>query len=368
MKLHSLPYHIGSTETPSNPGGLPSTFPFEIRFDPSMPGLVQMPSSDLESILKSTYVLGQQIGTPLAECNAGKPYADDFLKFIHSSVKPTGRALEIGAGVGYLSRRLNDVGWDVVSIEPGMGYAAHWEKYDISVVNEFFPSPLARGPFDLIVAYAVVEHLCDPCDFIQQVREHLAPNGIACFSVPNCNEEIESGDPAILIHEHVTFFNKSSLKSVITKAGLKANVRESEYGRCLYATAKSQIGDAKTNLEDDLIEIGKLQSYPDRCIEFISRAKQNISSFAKLGTIGIYCPIRALALLERDMSMRFFDDDPKLTGRYLPPFCSKIENRKQLLESPVDTLIIMSRTFGSKIRTSLISQSYSKTVKTINDL
>ena len=68
------------------------------------------------------------------------------------------------------------------------------------------------------------------------------------------------------------------------------------------------------------------------------------------------------------MSMRFFDDDNAQQGLYIPPFSSVIESRQDLLDNPVSTVLIMSRTFGDRIRRSLRDQNYRGEILTIEDL
>lgn len=241
MQLDDLPFHIGSTESAGNPAGLPDKWPFCLQFDSQRAALTQQVTPELTVILERAYRAGHLIGTPLAEDSYGKPYADDFLRFIGQIGLPLGaRALEIGAGVGYLTRRLRDAGLQIVGIEPGRGYAAHWKKNGVEIVNDFFPTPRVTGPFDLICGYAVLEHITDPVKFLKDVRNHLAPEGVVIFSVPDCTDEIDAGDPAMLFHEHINYFDAGSLARLIESAGLHAIVMKSGFGRCLYAIASPQ--------------------------------------------------------------------------------------------------------------------------------
>ena len=124
MHMNDLPFHIGATVEARNPGGLPDTWPFTLSIDLQRGAITQKLTPELLVILDKAYREGQLIGTPLAEDSYGKPYADDFLSFIKQAGIPRGaRAIEVGAGVGYLTRRLNEEGWKTTGIEPGQGYA-----------------------------------------------------------------------------------------------------------------------------------------------------------------------------------------------------------------------------------------------------
>lgn len=367
MKIADLPFHIGATTSPHNPGDLPNTWPFSLQFDPIRCAITQEVTTELLETLERAYKTGQLIGTPLSEDSYGRPYADDFLRFIAQLGLPSGsKVVEIGAGVGYLTRRLNEAGWLAIGVEPGGGYRAHWEKNGVDIVNDFFPTPQITGKFDLICSYAVLEHIADPIQFLLDIRSQLKPGGAAVFSVPDCTDEIIAGDPAILFHEHFSYFDAGSLARLIESAGMHSRVVKSGFGRCLYAVASTkELADfgGEVGLRRDVIA-----SYPERCGQFVKRVRAKISAMAADGTVGVYCAARGLALLDSAQSMRFFDDDPAQQGKYLPPFDREIAGRESLLDSPVDHLIIMSRTFGNRIRNDLRQQGYQGAIVTLDEL
>jgi SAM-dependent methyltransferase len=366
VKLDFFPFHIGPSDSPRNPAGLPDTWPFSCGFDSATSAVIQCPTPGLTELLDRAYRSGQLFGTPLADDRCGKPYADDFLAFINESTMSGRRtALEIGAGVGYMTRRLLDAGWQTTGLEPGKGYTEHWQRYGVDIINEFFPSLRAPGPFDLICSYGVLEHIADPAKFLVDIRERLAPGGTAIFSVPDCTEEIVAGDPSILLHEHFTYFNAETLAAMLWRAGYSAVVRKSGYGRCLYAAATPCHAESDP-VRSSYLEL--LQSYPERTMIFISMARKRLEEMLGVGSIGIYCAARALAILDPAMPMRFFDDDDAQQGKYLPPFSPPIESGETLLSQPVDTLVVMSRTFGERIRDSLRDSGYCGRVFTVHDL
>ena len=348
--IRDLPFHIGPTETRSNPSGLPDTYPFELTVDPRNAMLVQRARPGLLELLDRAYRAGLELGTPLADDEFGRPYVEDFLAFVRSQAGRPRRALEIGAGVGYLSRCLKDDGWILDSLEPGAGYQEQWRKYAVEVINDYFPSPRATGPYDLICSYAVVEHVADPEAFLAAVRSHLKPGGKFLLSVPDCSREITLGDPAMLIHEHYNYFDVGSLGTLLRRCGFAAEVRASGFGRAVYASACVSAHDEATGGCADLEAI---QTYPSRCHDFIDRARSALADLAARGTLGIYCPTRALAVLPCDLACRFFDDSVSLQGKFVPPFPARIESRAALLESPTDAIVIMSHTFADRLKQAL---------------
>lgn len=366
MKLNTLPFHIGATEQAVNPGGLPNTYPFELIFDSYRGMLIQPTYTELEQVLRDAYSVGQAFGTPLAEDKFGKPYAEDFLSFIQEAQAEPQRGLEIGAGVGYLTRRLLDAGWDMTSLEPGQGYEPFWSIYGVKVIREFFPSSRAPGPYQLVCSYGVLEHVPDPLSFLQAIKDHLAPGGKAVISVPDCTDEIRAGDPSILFHEHFNYFDAGSLTRLIELAGMKARVAKSRFGRCLYAVAGMESVDSAGG--EPGLDLALVSSYPERCQHFVQRVRGRLSGMASTGTLGVYCAARGLPLLDPVPSMRFFDDDPAQQGKFLPPFQVAITGREDLFAKPVDHLVIMSRTFGQRIRDSLRQQGYRGSIVTLDEM
>jgi len=366
MKLNTLPFHIGATERAVNPGGLPNVYPFELVFDAQRGMLVQPAYPALEQVLRNAYAVGQAFGTPLAADQFGKPYAEDFLAFIQAAQAPVGRGLEIGAGVGYLTRRLLDAGWEMSSLEPGQGYEPYWVRYGVQVIRAFFPSPQAPGPFQLVCSYGVLEHIPDPLSFLRAVKAHLAPGGRAVISVPDCTDEIRAGDPSILFHEHFNYFDAGSLLRLIELAGMKAKVAKSHFGRCLYAVAGAEPPQGEAG--ESGLDLALVASYPERSQNFVQRVRGRLSELAAIGSLGVYCAARGLPLLDPAQPMRFFDDDPAQQGKFLAPFPVAIAGRDDLFARPVDHLLIMSRTFGRRIRDSLRQQGYGGSIVTLDEM
>ena len=159
ITLDNLPFCIGVRNQPFNPKGIPSEFPLTITLNNKLNRLEQVPNKELNTFLDNAYSIGNEIGTPSNDTSLGMPYVNDFIKFINAFKQPKGRLLEIGAGTGFLSKCLKDIGWETVSIEPGKGYEESWKRHNVQVINDFFPSEEIEPGFDAIVMYTVLEHI-----------------------------------------------------------------------------------------------------------------------------------------------------------------------------------------------------------------
>ena len=97
-----------------------------------------------------------------------------------------GRLLEVGCASGSFLYRMASKGWNVRGIEfssvaaeaaSEMGYPVH--------VGSLETAPEPDAPFDLIVAWMVLEHLHDPVVGLGKLRQWAKPGTWLALSVPN---------------------------------------------------------------------------------------------------------------------------------------------------------------------------------------
>lgn len=357
--VDDLPFTIGAMPTAENGAGLPATLPFALALDATKGLIRQVPDQRVQRFLEAAYSSGSLLGTAMDDTPLGRRYAEDFSGFIERNFADGivgKRVLEIGAGRGYLLRCLQEKGADCIGIEPGTANAPHWKRHGVRVIADAYPSPQLTGSFDLILAYAVLEHIADPDDFLASLVGKLRPGGIIALSVPDCTPFIRAGDPSMLLHEHYLYFTAQSLACLIQNAGLQClTVERAGYGGALYAIASfTGKGVAVAVNPPRLDEKATLLDYGIKCCALMAEISRRVALLASAGlSLGVYCPARGLAFLPQSANYRFFDDDPDLSARYYPPFQTPIETRASLLASPVDELWILSRTFGTRLRDTL---------------
>lgn len=351
LRIPDLPCHFGPMPTSDNFVGLPNTLPFELAIDTSIGILRQVPSDELRLVLERAYQHGNVLGTPLIDDEFGATYVEDFLEFLErSAIKGRRglRILEVGAGAGFISHKLRQAGHKVTSIEPGSAYRPYWERYGIDVLNTFFPTQEAPGPYDVIVSYAVIEHIEDAPAFLKAMGDHLAPDGVIAAAVPNDSEEIVSGDPGMLVHEHYFYFLPSAFRRLLEAGGLTVrSVEEAKRTRVLFGLASAGEAVQSGDMGDDL-QI--YEAYARRFTAFRDAVRRTLDENIQSGrSLAIYCPARALAVLPADVNARFLDDADYNKGKYYPPFPIAIQGCEALSEEPADEVWIMSRSFADVI-------------------
>jgi len=368
LVIENLPLYVEARNEPANPVGIPNTHPFILDVDARLCSLYQKGGATLSAILDSLYEYGSTVGHAMDDSGIGSKYAEDFLDFVLAHVHKGANVLEVGAGRGYLAARMKESGLNVTALEPGGQQSKHWSRFGVEVIKDRFPSLSAKGPYDAIIFYGVLEHIADIGAFLSDVRTHLVKNGLAILSVPDCTDEIYSGDPSILLHEHYHYFTRDGLRRVIAINGFCPDVvQTSGFGRSLFAVAAPS--DSAYSAVASPEEEAAVISYEERVYQFRAEILNRVMTLAKEGkTLGIYCPGRALALLPESYNYRFFDDSPSLHGLFYPPFGAVVETRENLISDPTDVLWIMTRTFESQIRKNLVVAGFSGSIVGIGDL
>ncbi len=351
FELETMPFVVRVLDGPDNPKGIPNTYPFRLALDETSGHLYQPDDPALAQMLEAAYRSGSLLGTAMDDTDSGNAYANDFLRFIRANAPRSERCLEIGAGRGFLTRRLIDTGLVVDALEPGVANAEHWRRHGVNVTADSFPSTKLSGQYGLIVAYAVLEHIADLAPFFDACRRQLTAEGQLILAVPDCGPCLEAGDPSILLHEHYHYFTDRSLARCLERAGFRAGkIERAGHGGVLYCCAQPRNDLAAAAPESD--ELAQLRDFGPQVLRQRARIAGRLATAKAAGTeIGIYCPNRAISLLAPGTSgLRFFDDDPDLHRRHYPTFPAAIENRADLVARPVQELWVLSRSFGARIR------------------
>lgn len=171
---------------------------------------------------------------------ASDPNAGYFLRLANwiKNLTPGRRILEIGSNDGTLLTALEHRNFDVTGIDPATAQCeqararlSHGEvicKYwDTSAAHDF------KGQFEVVVACNVLGHSNDLGEFITGVRRVLRPNGLFIIEVQHLSALLGQAAFELIYHEHVSYFDESSLGSLLTRYGfnvLGSEVAEAQCG------------------------------------------------------------------------------------------------------------------------------------------
>jgi SAM-dependent methyltransferase len=134
------------------------------------------------------------------------------------------RILDVGSGAGHLLAAFRSAGFtNVRGFDPSARCAAYARRvYGIEVLNQPISSMAREGErYDLVLLSNVLEHLRDLVPTLRSLLRLLAPGGWFWFEVPDAArfaEEVSVPFQQFSL-EHINFFTRSSLVSLLSRIG-----------------------------------------------------------------------------------------------------------------------------------------------------
>ncbi len=376
IELGQVPFYWRTKTSPGPDGsGIPERLPFAFGFDAALQLVIQERRPEVLDWLNVVYTRDVNVGYLQEGHSLAESYGNDFLRFFAQtdSSESGGRErslAEIGCGGVYLLDRFRAQGYEVVGIDPSPVTVRAGVHAGIRVIPEFFPSPSLSESFDVIVHYDVLEHTADPVAFLRAHRKHLRTGGEVVLAVPDCTAHIACGDIAMMIHEHLNYFDEESLALTMRAAGFAPIfIERSSHGGVLFCRARLDDVRAKSR-------VGSMTKFDGfaRLVGDTRRSMGKVFDTAREHgeDIGCYVPLRAFPYLgpalDAGITVRLFDDDPGIHGHYFDGIDLPVENFSDLIARPPRNLIVFSRTFGNIIRDRVAAKVYSTTITTISGL
>jgi SAM-dependent methyltransferase len=140
-----------------------------------------------------------------------------------SRFKKSGSLLDIGAGSGNLVEAASLAGFVAQGVEPSKWLQSKAAGRGCDVVLGVLPHPALRGPYDVITAVDVIEHVNDPIGLFNHIRMLLANDGIGVVVTPDVEAPISRMLGKHWWHyrpAHISYFSRETLLSALNRAGL----------------------------------------------------------------------------------------------------------------------------------------------------
>ncbi|GAB5560423.1 MAG: hypothetical protein SynsKO_20700 [Synoicihabitans sp.] len=171
----------------------------------------------------------------------------DFSKY--QSQEPLS-VLDVGGGYGFFASEFKNKNPNsiVTVVEPSKGRVATGKRllqekfpdrplpvFDTSLIGEKYTEQ-HRGKYDVITLWHVLEHLTNPCEFLEMLGKLVKPDGgIVCVEVPNLDDELRNLSKGFnnrwFMAEHVSYFSPHSLRLVANQRSAFTSVNVFGYQR-----------------------------------------------------------------------------------------------------------------------------------------
>lgn len=134
--------------------------------------------------------------------------------------------LDIGSNDGTLLSKYKSSDIKRVGIDPtATKYASYYES-GIQLIPDFFDAEIVRRScpdtlFDIITSISMFYDLEQPVDFVQQVADVLAKDGIWHFEQSYMPSMLRTNSYDTICHEHLEYYSLGCVKNILEICGLK---------------------------------------------------------------------------------------------------------------------------------------------------
>jgi len=134
--------------------------------------------------------------------------------------------LDVGCGAGLLIKKIKDErkGIKVYGVEPDLKYSEIARELSNAdqIVTGFLKPNLFQEKFDAITCCDVFEHIEDPINFLNIIKDYLKVGGYLYVEIPSVNNFGKlRKDDEIFTYQHTYFYSNKFLYGLFEKCGFK---------------------------------------------------------------------------------------------------------------------------------------------------
>lgn len=133
-----------------------------------------------------------------------------------------GRILDVGCGDGTVLEWAAELGWSVIGIEIDLAAVARVRSKGLKVVEGTYEKlSEIREQFDCVLCLHVIEHVHNPIDLLERLKNVLKPGGVLIISTPNSSSQMrtvfQENWRGLEAPRHLSIPNINLLKLLLTK-------------------------------------------------------------------------------------------------------------------------------------------------------
>lgn len=343
--------------------------------------LVQIPEiASPEQLFKDDYVYFSSYSTSWLE------HASEYVKKMTNflNLEKDDLVLEVASNDGYLLQYFQELGIEVLGIEPALNAALAAESKGIPTVKKFFGSEVANQLVlghkpRLMLGNNVLAHVPDIHDFIEGFAQILSKDGVITFEFPHLNNLIKYNQFDTIYHEHYSYLSLTALCPIIASHGLK--IFDVEKIQTHGGSLRVFLGhiDSKWVVENTVEIVLKEESELDPREERISTLLQSNALNIKLDLISelVKCKKEGLEIaaygaaakgntllnysgIDSDLINYVVDLNPHKQNKYLPGSRIPVVGTEKLLLSPPDILLVLPWNLAEEVKLQVMSSSGKK--------
>lgn len=331
---------------------IPTNYKFVFNYDKKLGLITGNKTKYFQNILKKIYKEESNIGYMLEGHNLAHSYGSEFFDYIlriTGSVKKK-LMVDVGCGGCVTLNKLKKMGAKTLGIDPSPIAAFYAKKYDLDLINSYFPKSAKEIKADVIFSMDLMEHVLDPVDLLSKKSKALKEGGIIIINVPNCEFSIKNGDISMAIHQHVNMFDRWSLKRVVEKSGLNVvRMDYSKFGSAIFCVAmKSKKKKLKSISINEKFYNNFFKKIPTRIDNFKNFVKPKLED--KSGFFIFQRALPYLAANRLGFNYNVYDNNSLWHKKYLDGVPKKIQNQDDCLKRPPKNLFIISDSFSNIIK------------------
>jgi len=269
--------------------------------------------------------------------------------------------IEIGSGKGdyieLLCKKTNSKG---IGFDPSVTKDAS-EDGRVCYIKDNFKKELITQPPHYIICRQTLEHLHNPKQLLQEIREVLSKNqGTIFIEVPNGLYLIKHIKIFDLIYEHVSYYTPSSIKKLLVDSGFKIVQFKEDFGG-QYLSVEAKPGKDKTHSLDSIEH--RIMAFSEKSPELIQYYLNKISQLnnqeKKIAIWGTGSKgVMFLNLTDKNRNVQYcIDINPNKKGKFIPGTAHKIIQPGFLKVSPSDVIFIMNEIYRQEIQETLKSMN-----------
>jgi hypothetical protein len=252
--------------------------------------------------------------------------------------------IEVGCGKGFFLELLLSLGFDVT------GFDSTYDGANSKIVKRHFEPGIIQTPANGLILRHVLEHIPDPIDFLNQLKESNNMKGLIYIEVPCFDWIIKNRTWFDIFYEHVNYFRIGDFERMF-----KIVV---ECGHCFGGQYLYVIADLSTLRKPKCTEKEKID-FPKDFLKSLNIIKDKQKSFAiKKPTVVvwgggskgvIYCLLRKRMGLPVDFVI---DINPAKQGKFLPSIGLRVYSPDEALKilKPSATVYVMNSNYLAEIK------------------